>query len=196
MEPKKRPRRIPLTAEEVANVIAHKKRREILILQKFKSSRQYKILNLFTIICFFIYCELLFCFYGPCHFDAHFSKNMVVKHGNGPTKNGEMIIASIEITGMNNKEYTLVVDDHIITPAKQSNFFIGKDFLLQKELKGSVETSSHCFRLFSASPVLFLSVFFAIISCIAFIFNLNESAYTLTALSVLNALTLIGILLY
>ena len=61
MEPKKRPRRIPLTAEEVGNVIAYKKRREIIILQKLKSSRIYKFQNLCNVVCFFIYCEFSFC---------------------------------------------------------------------------------------------------------------------------------------
>ena len=195
-EPKKRPRRTPLSAEEVANMIAFKKRKEILLLQKFKKSRLFKVLNIFNIACFFIYMELLFCFFGPCNYETHYSHNIVPKHGQLIREDGKSIVSSMDVFCANGRTYNFVIEDFVNTPPKKIKFYIGKDFLLRKDLKGAFENSDTFYRLFSASPILFLCVLVSIISFIAFLYNLNENTYSLPAITVLNVLTLFGILMY
>jgi hypothetical protein len=193
-EPKKRPRRVPLSSEDIAHVIAVKRWREFKKREKLKKSRLFKVLNLFNIACFFIYFELLFCFFGPCNYTVHYSYKVTPKYGDTYLKTGEPIIADINVHGVDGIIYNFVIDDFIKVPPKHMRFLIGKDYLLQKNLKGILENSGAEYRLFSASPVLFLCVFVTVISLFAFIYNLNENAYSLNALTVLNFLTFSGIL--
>lgn len=194
-EPKKRPRRIPLSSEEVAHVIAVKRWREFKKLEKLKKSRLFKVLNIFNIACFFVYFELLFCLAGPCNYQVHYSYKTLAKYGDTYQKSGQPIISDINVYGVNGIIYNFVTDDFIKVPQKRIKFIIGKDFLLQKDLKGMFEGSETWYRLFSASPVLFLCLFVTVISLFAFTYNFNENAYSLNALTVLNFLTLSGILL-
>src|SRR5687767_2284773 len=101
LENRKRLRRTPLSSEEVANIIAFKKRRELLILQKLKKSKIYKFLNIINIACFFIYLEILFCFLGPCIIQKHEAKDIIARYGEG-YENGMALISEIEITDTNN----------------------------------------------------------------------------------------------
>ncbi len=192
-EPNKRPRRNPLTSEEVAHIIAHKKKRELVTLHKLKKSRLFKVLNVFNIGCIFIYLEILFCYFGPCHYQKHYSTNTISHHGNGTRMNGHSFISDIDVYEAGGKMYKFVINDCIEMPSKTISFIIGKDYLLQKDLKGIFEHSEKAYRLFSASPVLFLCVFVSFISFFGFVMNLNEHAYTLTGLSILNFLTMFAI---
>lgn len=194
-EPNKRPRRNPLTPEEVSHIIAHKKKRELVTLYKLKKTRAFKLLNVFNISCIFIYLELLFCYFGPCHYQKHFSLNTVTYYGNTFTKTGKSVISDIDVHSVNGVVYKFIVEDFIEAPAKRIRFIIGKDFLLQKELKGTLENSDNTYRLFSASPILFLSILVSFISFLAFLLNMNENAYSLSGLTTLNVLTLFGILM-
>jgi hypothetical protein len=194
-EPNKRPRRNPLTSEEVANIIAHKKRLELTTLYKLKKTRAYKLMNIFNVGCIFIYLELVLCYFGPCHYQKHCSLDTIVTHGNKWLNSNQPIISDIDIYGVNGRVYKFIVEDFIDAPARRICFVIGKDFLLQKELKGMLESSGQAYRLFSASPVLLLSILVSVISFIAFLFNLNEKAYSLSGLTTINVLTLFGILM-
>ena len=193
-EPKKRPRRIPLSSEEVAHIIAVKRWREFKNRERLKKSMRYKALNIFNIACLFVYIELLFCYFGPCNYQLHFSEKLAPKYGYKYLPSGKPIISNIDVHGVDGITYNFVVDDFIELPRKYTRFLIGRDFLLRKNLKGIFENSDKYYRLFSASPILFLCIFVTGISLFAFIYNLNEKAYSLNALTVLNAITFIGIL--
>jgi len=193
-ESNKRPRRNPLTSEEVAHIIAHKKKRELIILRKLKSSLYYKVLNVFNVSCIFIYLELLFCYFGPCHYQKHYSEKTVVHYGPRNSENGRLFIGDLDVYDVQGKEYKFVVEECIPPPANRIHYIIGKDFLLQKELKGVLDNSEKVYRLFSASPVLFLCIFISFISFFGYILNLNENIFTLSGLSILNFLTLFGII--
>lgn len=190
-EGKKRPPRTPLTPEEVADFILLKKLREHKKLEKFKRSKEYKFLNIFNVICFFIYIELICCIFGPCHYQGHYSKNIFIEYGEKITNN-KRIIAGLKVVGINDKQYNFAVHDFIKTPEKFSFFEIGKDYILQKEVKGSVSTSNETYRTQNASPIFFLSVFVGIFSCIFFFFDLNQNPYSLWALTSINAITVFG----
>lgn len=193
-ENQKRQRRIPFTAEEVEQLRIIKKMREHRKLVTFKKTDEYKILNFFNIACFFIYLELLFCYFGPCHYQVHYSYKVVPKYGFEYTSDLKPIVRELKVTGVNEKEYEFIINDFINIPQQRMRFVIGKDFLLQKELKGSVENLKGTYRLFLASPILLLCILIGFISFGGFVLNMNENKYSLHALSVVNALTLLGIL--
>lgn len=194
-EGRKRPPRVPLTPEEVAELIEIKKIREFNKIQKFKKSYTFKILNTFNVLCFFIFCELIISFYGPCNSKMHFSKSVTVSHIDKMNENGQRKIAEIEIIDVNDKEYKLVVNEFIEAPSNYSAFRVCKDYLLQKEIKAYIETSDNYYRILRASPILFLSGFLGIICVICFSFDLNQNSHSLISISVMNAITLLAFLL-
>jgi hypothetical protein len=194
-EGRKRPPRVPLTPEEVAELIEIKKIREFNKLQKFKKSFTFKFLNSFNIFCFFIFCELIISFYGPCNSKMHFSKSLSVTHIDKMNENGQRKISEIEFIDVNDKEYILVVNEFIEAPDKFSSFKVCRDYLLQKEIKVYIETSDNYYRILRASPILFLSGFLGIICIICFSFDLNQNSHSLISLSIMNAITLLAFLL-
>jgi len=189
---RKRPHRIPLTPEEVAQLVSLKKLKEARKLARFKKSSSYKALNVFNICCFFVYWEILFCFMGPCHYQTHYARSYAVRHGDEKNEMGKKIISQIDINGVDGKKHRIYVRDFIETPQKFSSYQIGKDYLLQKELKAILVTSEASYGLQSASSIIFLSVFTIVISCISFFYNLHENSHSLTAVTVMNALTILA----
>lgn len=193
-EEKKRHQRIPLTPEEVAHLVALRNRVAAKKLAAFKHTSFYRFCNVFNICCFFVYWELIFCFIGPCHYQTHYSKNMRVKRGYAMNESRRYVVSEVTVIGVNNEEYKMAVNDFIEPPRRQSAYQIGKDYILQKELKGILETSGDSYRLLGASPLIFLSVFLIIICFSSFVYNLNEHPHSLRAVSILNAITIIAFL--
>lgn len=193
-EPNKRPRRNPLSSEEVSNIIAHKKKRELMILLKFKKSRIYKVMNVFNVLCIFVYFELFFCFFGPCLYQKYYSTNTVVHYSNPISLNNKLFISDVDIYGKGDQFHKVLVNDFIVPPEHDIVYLVGRDYLLQKELKGILEDSASSYRLFNASPILFLAVLATIISFFGFVMNLNENIYTLSGITSLNFLILLTIL--
>ena len=192
-EGKKRPPRTPLSPEEVAELVWLKKIREHKKIEKFKKSRGYRIFNIFNVVCFFIYCELIFCFLGPCHYQTHYHTGVSIEYSR--TEDERMLVSSVKVNGVNGTQYTFMVNEELDVPAKYAPFEVGKDFLLQKEIKGSVSTSDKQFRILRASPILFLSVFVSIFLFIFFFYNLNQNPYSLRAITTINAVTLLAFIL-
>jgi hypothetical protein len=193
-EGKKRAPRIPLTPEEVAELVEIKKIRAFNKVQRFKRSFKYKFLNCFNVFCFFVFCELIISFYGPCHYQTHYSKNVLVTYGDKKNEAGKRKISDIVIIDVHDKNYKLIVNEFIETPAKYTTFKVGKDYLLQREIKAYVNTSDDYYRIQDASPILFLSVFIGTFSLIFFSYNLNQNVHSLGAISIINAITLIAFL--
>lgn len=194
-EPNKRSRRIPFSTEELSNIIAYRKYREQLIVLRFKKTWIYIALNVFNICCIFVYLELIFCYFGPCNYTKHYSANTITKYGFTYDKDFKPIVDIVDIYGVNGKLYQFIVQDFIEVPQKKISFIIGSDYLLQKDLKGILDGTGARYRLFSASPVLFLCFFISFICFMAFLFNLNESVHPLSGLTTINAFTLLGIIL-
>jgi len=193
MEPdRKRPKRNPLSGEEVANIIAHKRKGEIERRRKFKATPECRLQNLFCLACFFIYIELFFCFFGPCNYQTHYAVQVTAKYGEHDTP-GLPVISDVSIVCAGGQTYDFIVEDRIPVPDRFSSFEIGKDYVLGKELKGILESSDTAYRLFSASPALLLSIIVTVVSCAAFIYDLNENSHSLRALTILNAFTILGI---
>ena len=133
-EPNKRPRRNPLTSEEVSNIIAHNRKRELVKLYKLKKSKLYKLLNVFNITCIFLYLEILFCYFGPCHYQKHYSEKTLVHYGAGISVNKKgYFISDIDVFDVQGKVYKFIVEDCIDAPGNTIEFIIGKDFSSSKK---------------------------------------------------------------
>lgn len=186
---------MPLSPEEVAQLIAYKKIREARRLARFRRSGVYKLFNMFNIVCFFAYWEIVFCFLGPCNYQTHYSLSVRSHHGDEQNKEGRRITKELDIKGVNGRNYTFLVNDFIEKPVRFSGFTVGSDFLMGKELKGMFDDSGRFYYIYSSGSILFLSILLIVISITSFIYNLNEQAYSLNAITALNAIILTGILL-
>lgn len=186
---------MPLSPEEVAQLIAYKQIREARRLARFRRSVIYKLFNVFNIVCFFAYWEIVFCFIGPCNYQTHYSFSVRSHHGDEQNEEGRRITKELDIKGVNGKAYTFLVNDFIQKPARFSEFTVGSDFLMGKELKGMFGDGDKFYYIYSSGSILFLSILLIIISITSFIYNLNEQAYSLNAITALNAIILTGILL-
>jgi hypothetical protein len=193
-EGKKRAPRIPLTPEEVAELVEIKKIREHNKLQRFKKTFTFKFLNCFNVFCFFVFCELIISFFGPCHYQTHYSKNVIVTFDDDIDADGHRVISDINMIDVNGSNYKLIINEFIESPEKYSAFKVGKDYLFQREIKACVNTSKKHYRIQTASPILFLSVFLVIFSMIFFSYNLNQNPNSLVAISIINAVTLFAFL--
>jgi len=191
--PKRRPKRIPFTPEEVANIIEIKKRRELMRLAAFQKTYAYKFQNVFNVVCFFVYWELVFCFFGPLNYQKHYSVAFEPRYGNA-FENGKLLMNELDVHGANNVVYTYLVNDFIDSPPRYSSFDIGSDYILKKQLRGRLSHSDATYRLFSSSPVLLIVFIVLVTSCTAYYFNLNQNAHSLMALTVLNSLSMLILL--
>lgn len=193
-EDSKRKKRMPLTSQEVFMLIQIKKNKELQKLADYKKKRIYKLLNIFNILCFFLYTEMLFCFFGPCNYQTLYSSKINIQFGDEINSQGKRIISKITITTDDKSEYQLVIQDFIEKPISPINFLIGKDYILQKSMKGILTNSEKKFRLLSASSNIFLAAFLIFISIICFWYNLNQNYFSLMALSIFNLITFLFIL--
>lgn len=191
--PKRRPKRIPFTPEEVANIIEIKKRRELMRLAAFQKTYAYKFQNVFNVVCFFVYWELVFCFFGPLNYQKHYSVAFEPRYGNA-FENGKLLMNELDVHGADNVVYTYLVNDFIDSPPRYSSFDIGSDYILKKQLRGRLSHSDATYRLFSSSPVLLIVFIVLVTSCTAYYFNLNQNAHSLMALTVLNSLSMLILL--
>lgn len=193
-EPRKRPKRVPFTSEEVANIIAAKKRKELLQLISFKRSRGFKAQNIFNVCCFFIYWEVLICFFGPSSYSKYFYTRFETKYGHDYNPQGKAIVETVTLKGADGDNYHLMIDDFVELPRERGSFVVGHDFLLHKKLKACYSTVNLFYRLYEASPVLIIILLALVTSSVAYIYNLNEAAGSLTAVTFLNALALLALI--
>jgi hypothetical protein len=191
----RRPRRTPYSQQEVAALIELKRRQEHIKLLHFKNTFWYKYQNIFNSICFVIYWEIIFCFFGVSNFQVHQIHKVNPKFGDVTDQFGNYILNELTIKNEIGNEYKFTINQFMEVPKIYSKFYLGKDFILQKTLKGKFEKSDNEYRVFLASPILFLCVMILIISFIAIVSNLNHQAYSLAALSILNVLALFAIVM-
>jgi hypothetical protein len=191
--PKRPPRKIA-SPEEVKERVMIKKVREHKKIEKFKKTHEYKCLNLVNVLCMCVYLELIICFYGPCKYFVYYNKKVEVEFGGMNEKTRLTKTKLIKINSVNNKLFTLMIDDYIEAPKKFEPFQVGYDFILNQEIKAAVSTSPNFYRLNDFSPVLFLSFFVAGFTFIFYFYNLNFNNQSLQAVSFLNGITLLAFL--
>jgi hypothetical protein len=185
---KKQPR-VPLTPEQLKEVIVFKRNKQIKQIEKLKKARHYKILNVFNIICVLVYSEIIFCMYGPAIYTQCICEKAVVDEYERSTSDGREI-RFLNVWDSNGEEYKLYVADQIQVPLPNSVMYVGKDFLLQKVVKVVVSTSESEYRLWRVVPLIFLGISITLITFLAFANNMNMVNYSLIAVSVMNAINL------
>jgi len=190
VEGNKKQARVPLTPEQLKEVITFKRNKQIRQIEKLKKTRRYKILNVFNIISVLIYSEMIFCMYGPAIYkEVLCSKAMITEYER--TEGDGREIRFLSVWDTNNEEYKLYVSDQIQVPLPNSKMFLGRDFLLQKVVKVVVSTSEDEYRLWRVVPLIFLGISISLITFLAFANNMNMVNYSLIAVSVMNAINLL-----
>lgn len=190
----RRPKRTPLGKEELSSLIAHKKKLELHQKIKFKKSFAYRFLNLFNVICFFIFIQLLFCFFVCGNYKEHLIVSATARFGDAHSQGGQFMVNELHLTDELENKFDITIKDFIQLPEKNSQLLIGRDFILQKELTAKFETSESNYMLYSSGPYILLSLFSLIVTFIVYSSNYNEAAYSLRALSILNGIILLSIL--
>jgi hypothetical protein len=120
---------------------------------------------------------------------------VVVDYGHEHNLNNQQKIANLKITDVNDNFYQFVINDYIEVPTKYCAFSVGKDFILQKEIKGGFFKSDKTYRIQRAEPFLFLSGFLIILICVVFVYNLNLVEQSLKSITIINSLTIFTFLM-
>jgi len=182
-----RPNRVFPNQEEMARRLALREHLRNKKLQAFKSSKLYRALNIMNVVCFFIYWELILCFFGPCRYNQVFPEHMGIKYGAKTDTRGYRFIKEINLLWYGTKSDKAIVGDFVQvfsgqTLAKQA----GRDFILLKDLKVKLGDGNKSYRLNHSSPLVFLCVLLIVVTAVAYNFNLNQSPVVLQGLSTLN----------
>jgi hypothetical protein len=177
------------TPEQIQQFIALKKAKRLKQIELFKKTFRYKWMNVFNVICLIVYTEMIICAFGPTHFEERVCTKSRIKDFTKNSENARVINRMI-VSDESGKEYMFFVNEMIQPPAINSTFYVGKDYLMNKELKVMIETSSSSFRLWYALPFLFLGIMVTVVTFFVYLLNMNLFSYSLTAITLLNALNL------
>lgn len=189
METKKQ-NRSPQSAEKIHEIMAFKRQKQLKQIIQLKRTKRYRILNIFNVLCVLIYCELIFCMYGPAYYVEERCVKAVADEYRG-LSGKRRVVHFMSVYTQQDKHYKFMVDEAIQLPLPHSLCYIGKDFLLNKEIKIMISTSESEFRLWRVVPLIFLGFFVTLITLLVFVYNMNLINYSLIAVSILNAINLV-----
>lgn len=187
---RKRPPRIPLSPEQVAEIVWRKQEKENRQQALFKASQIYKICNIFNIAAVFVYFELLLSYFFVTN-NSSFVVNQCTVHYGDTYQNGIRQISSLAL----NNTYDIRIYDYIKAPEVNSMFEIGKDFILQRDLVCRLPGSDHRYSVINSEPVLFLSFFVLVLVFILTCYNQNQKSYPLKVMTLINILSLAAFIL-
>jgi hypothetical protein len=198
-ESNKRPPRIPLTPEEVQEFIRFKKYKERARIERFKKTRTYKILNAFNVISIIIYTEIIFAFLGSCDFTPHYILSTNVYTGD-EVIGGKRIYSSATFKMINGKEYDVSIRDTVSLPNLPNKYtpaklYVGKDWILRKEIKVRLEMGEKDYFIKRSFPLLFISILFGFVTFVLFGYNMNQHLYSIRVISFINAVCLLSFIL-
>lgn len=188
-EQHRRPRRNPLSREEVEAIIAFKERKEQLKLYTLRQTFSYKARNLFLIFCFFIFSEVIMCYFGPARHRMHYTQTVMGIFDRVYDKEKGQLLKEIDVICVEGSYYKLLIDDFQKVPPKFTRIDVCSDFLLNCQLKATIDGLPGTYRLFRADPVLLLCLFSSFILLLGIHHNLNQNDYTLWGLTVLCGMT-------
>jgi len=190
-----RPHRVPPDHEEIARRLAFRERLRNRKIQSFKSSKFFSVLNTLNVCCFFIYWELIFCFFSVCNFKEIVPERMDIKYRARTDSRGFKYIRDINVLWYGGKSDKIIVEDFIPVHESQNlSLRTGRDFILFKDLKVKLGDGNATYRLGHASPILFLCFMFIVVNSIGYYFNLNQQVNTLPGLTFFNLLVVLAIL--
>lgn len=188
--------RTPPDEEEIARRLTRRDALRSKRIQAFKRGKGFKILNGLSLICCFMMWELVFCFFGPCYYREVVPDRIQMKLGSGVDKRAYPFIKEIKVSWFGGKHNVVVVNAHLpFSATNPPDLLVGRDYLMHKELKVKLGQVNLPFRLESASPQIFLSLFFILVTAIGYFFNLNLQPVPLTGLCIMNILGFLAILM-
>ena len=120
-EGNKKQARVPLTPEQIKDVIIYKRNKQIRQIEKLKKTTHYKILNIFNIISVMVYCEMVFCMYGPAIYTKDVCKKATID-GYVRDAGPERVIQFMSILSQNDSHYQLYIGENIQLPKPNSDF--------------------------------------------------------------------------
>lgn len=190
-EKHQRQQRIPPDQDEIARRLFLRDRLRTKKILAFKSSRFFVALNLFNVCCFFICWELILCFMGICQFDERVPESFQVKYKAKTNNLGYKYIREIQVNWQGGVSDKIIVEDFVpVFNDRDLGMKVGKDFILQKDLRVRLGNAEPSYRLSNASPLLFLACMSILVTFIGYSFNLNQQATTLPGLSFFNLIFL------
>lgn len=193
-ENNKRPPRQPLSPEEVQEIIKIKKLKQQIKTEKFKQTRSYKYLNVFNVICITVYTEIIFAFLYSCAYQTYTIDSIATYYGESIVGN-KRELSSIVFKTTNGKEYDIGVRDTVNLPKVNDKLSVGRDWILQKEIKVKWQGSTKAYYIKRAFPLLFISILLGIVTFVLFGYNLNQNSYSLNVISFINTLSILSFFL-
>lgn len=190
----KRPPRQPLSAEEVREMVQLKKLRQYFKIEKFKKTRNYKILNTLNIAYMILFTEIIVSFLGSANSSVQILESVKVYYGK-EIIDGKRIISSAEFKTTEGALYDVGINDVCEMPKAKQEIVVGRDWLLRKDVKVKIETSQKDFFVIKSFPLLFISILMGVVTCVLFAYNLNQNPYSLNVISFVNSLGVIAFLL-
>lgn len=185
----KRPPRQPLSPEEVQEIVKLKKLRQLVKTEKFKQTSQYKYLNLFNICCVIIYTEIIIAFLAVANFSL-MEVNSVTPYYGDDRIGGKRVVTSLVVKASNGTDYDVSVNDTCTIPPVIKEMEVGKDWILQKEIKVKMCERENDFIIKRSFPLLVISLLLVIVTFVLFTYNLNQSSYSLNVISFINLISL------
>jgi hypothetical protein len=199
-ETNKRQPRIPFTPDEVRDFIRLKRFRERAKIEKFRKTKTYKVLNALNVISIIIYTEIIFAFLGACNFSGHYVLS-TTGYFDEEIKGGKRAYSTAVFKMINGKEYDVSVRDTFALPGlpskeyKPAKIYVGKDWLLQKEIKVRLEQGGKDLFIRRSFPLLFISILWGFVTFAIFGYNLNQISYSLKVISFINGFSLLCFIL-
>lgn len=190
----KRPPRQPLTPEEVKDLVKLKQLRQLVKTEKFKTTKKYKYLNVFNIICIVIYTEMIFSFLSAGFYSPHYIKTLTPYYDDKIIAD-KRVLNSLAIRTVDDVIYEFSIRDTCTLPPLYSKFNVGKDWLFQKDIKIKLEGKEKEYYISRSFPLLFISLLLGIVSFVLYGYNLNQNSYSLNAISTINSLSLLYFIL-
>lgn len=190
----KRQPRQALSPEELLDFINRKKRRQQKIIERFKKTKTYKALNLFNVISVVIYSELIISFFGICNYYPQYLNTISYRYYN-EVKGGKRSFGNVILNSVSKKTYEININDTCFLPERFSRFYVGRDYIYNKDLKIKLEQNNKSYVIVSSAPYLFISCLCLLVTFISFNSNLNQVRYSLVATSLMNLLSLLSFVL-
>ncbi|MBS1651859.1 MAG: hypothetical protein JSU07_07620 [Bacteroidetes bacterium] len=185
--------RFKLSNEEIKEFKRIKYLHQKYKLLKFKSTPLYKFGNLICVLSFLIYFELFFCYLFPLSFTEH--KISSVDAGYKLVlKNNTRLINELKIVDSDSKYYEFRTCKLLNKPNVGDIFLVSHDVLLRKKLNAVFNEESGAVLIWESGSILFLSAFVGVLTLVLYIYNLNQEAITLKAMSVINLITIIALI--
>jgi hypothetical protein len=182
------------SADKIQQVLAFKKQKQIRQIIRLKNTKYYRVLNAFCVVSVLIYSELVFCMFGPARYYESICVKAVADEYRG-LEGKKRKIHFMSVYTPDEKQYKFMVDEAIQLPLPNSVCYIGKDFLLNKEIKIMISTSTSEYRLWRVIPLVILGLIVTLVTILVFVHNMNQVKYSLIAVSVLNGINLLYFIL-